>query len=164
MADTELPDRLVKPATQGLIQDLGLLLLRLGTGGLMLMHGWPKLMSYSEKAAKFSDPLGIGSPASLALVIFAEVVCAILIMAGLTTRLAALVLTINFAVIVQVVHAADPIKEKELAVFYLVLYAALLLTGPGKLSLDRLIKRVIDRGGKADDQAEPKAKLTEAQA
>ncbi|MEZ0370309.1 MAG: DoxX family protein [Candidatus Sericytochromatia bacterium] len=146
LIETELPNRRVQPGTQDPFQGLGLLMLRLGSGSLMLMHGWPKLMSYSENAADFADPLGIGGPMSLALVIFAEVICALLVMAGLTTRLASLVLVINFAVIVQIVHGAHPIAKKELAIFYLLVYAVLLLTGPGRFSIDSLVKRLIDKG------------------
>lgn len=144
-SQTELPNRWVKPSIQNLLQDLGLLALRLGAGSLMLMHGLPKLMSFAEKAPTFADPLGIGGPLSMALAIFAEVICALLVMMGLTTRLASMVLVINFAVITQIVHAADPIAKKELAMFYLLIYAVLLLTGPGRIAIDRLLKRVIDR-------------------
>ena len=49
-------------AKSSLAPALGLLLLRLGAGGLLLYgHGWAKLMHYSERAAHFPDPLGIGS-------------------------------------------------------------------------------------------------------
>ncbi|HEY9844361.1 MAG TPA: DoxX family protein [Candidatus Obscuribacterales bacterium] len=145
MADTELPDRWFKPAFQTLLQDLGLLLLRLSAGVLMLSHGLPKWAHYAEKAHKFPDPLHIGSPLSLGLAIFAEVLCAALVMLGLGTRLASLVVVINFAVIVQIVHAGDPLGDKELAVFYLLAYAVLLLMGPGRFALDMAIKRLLDR-------------------
>ncbi len=41
---------------------LGLLVLRLGTGGYMLTHGWGKLqMVLAGDFDKFGDPIGLGS-------------------------------------------------------------------------------------------------------
>src|SRR5687768_16117236 len=85
--------------------DFGPLVLRVGLGlGILLLHGWKKaqlLMGWggwtaaNEKArlaglAKFPDPLHIGSQLSLGLAVFAEVVCAALLIIGLCTRFAAL--------------------------------------------------------------------------
>ena len=39
-------------------------------------------------------------------------------------------------VAVLVVHGAGPFAEKEIALLYLVPFVTLLLTGPGKISLD----------------------------
>ena len=126
---------------------LGLFVLRLGMGGLLIYgHGLPKLLGFSARAGRFSDPLGIGPPASLALAVFAEVACAFLVTIGLATRLAATVLVGLFAVIFFIHHAADPFKEKELAMAYLVPSLAILLTGPGPLSLDAWLARKLGRG------------------
>ena len=65
-----------------------LLLLRLSLGGLMIPHGYQKLMSFASKSSGFSDPFHIGGPASMSLTIFAEFFCAIFIVLGLMTRLA----------------------------------------------------------------------------
>lgn len=120
----------------------GLLILRVLAGGLMLTHGWPKLLSFSEKLHTFPDPIGLGSEVSFILVVFAEVVCAALVVLGLFTRLALVPLLINMVVIVLVVHGKDPLGgHKELGVFYLVCYFVLFLTGPGSLSADAKIRR-----------------------
>ena len=60
-------------------------------GLLLLLHGWMKISMYGAMSQKFVDPFGIGSPASLALSIFAEAVCSSLIVVGLFTRFAAFV-------------------------------------------------------------------------
>ena len=53
-----------------------ILMLRIALGVQMLLgHGWGKLMSFSEKAATFPDPLGVGHTTSMALAVFGEVVC-----------------------------------------------------------------------------------------
>jgi len=116
--------------------DLGLLLTRLAAGGLMLYHGAPKLFGFTSRMDTFSNPIGIGSTLSLTLVVFAEFFCAIFLIVGAFSRLATIPLIINMIVIVFVVKGGEPIKEKELAVFYLAAYVSLFFTGPGKYSID----------------------------
>ena len=124
-------------APDGGIRDAGLLLLRAVTGLLMLtQHGWGKLQSYGEKADSWADPIGLGGPKSLALAIFAEVFCAALVVIGLTTRLAAIPLVIMMLVAAGVVHWDDPFGKKEFTVLFLVPFLTLILTGPGRYSLD----------------------------
>jgi putative oxidoreductase len=120
--------------------DLGLLLARIVAAGLMLLHGVPKLFGFSNKMNSFPDPIGLGSTLSLTLNVFAEFFCAVFLIAGAFTRLSLVPLIINAIVIVFIVHGSDPIKNKELAVFFLVAYSALFFTGPGKYSIDGVRK------------------------
>src|SRR5580692_1541035 len=95
--------------------NLGALVLRVTFGLLLLIdHGLGKITHFSEYEYTFYNFINIGHRWSLVLCIFAEVVCAGLLALGMFTRFAALVLVINFAV----------------ASF------ALLMTGPGKYSVD----------------------------
>lgn len=129
--------------------DLGLLLLRTGAGSLMLLHGIPKLRGFSERAQTFPDPLGVGSEASLALAVFGEVVCSILMIVGLGARLFAVPYAFTMFVAGVVVHAADPWGKRELAFVYLLLGVAVALVGPGRISLDRWIApRLLRRAGR----------------
>jgi putative oxidoreductase len=121
-------------------EDLGLLLLRLTSGGLMLTHGVPKLLNYSM-ASSFADPLHISSPLSWFLTIFAEVFCAALVVAGIFTRYAAVPLVITMVVAAGVVHSADSFSRKELAVLYGAMYVVVILCGPGRFSLAGLFNR-----------------------
>jgi putative oxidoreductase len=114
------------------------LLLRLGVGGLMLFgHGIKKALRYATLSETFSDPLGIGAIHSLNLAIFAEVVCAAMVMIGLATRVAAVNVAGTMAVAAFIVHANDPWPKPELAVAYLVPFLVIALTGPGRFSIDR---------------------------
>jgi putative oxidoreductase len=124
-------------------EDLSKLLLRLAFGGLMLIaHGWPKLMKFvSDDEIKFRDPLGIGTVNSLAMATFAELICALLIIFGLFTRLAAVPLIITMLVIIFMVHLNDPLSKLELPILYLVAFVVIGLIGPGKWSLDHLLKK-----------------------
>lgn len=116
-----------------------LLLLRLSLGGLMIPHGFKKLVNFAAKSSGFTDPFHIGGPASMSLTIFAEFFCAILIVLGLMTRLACIPLIIAMAVAVFISHDGQVFGEGELAALYLAGYIALLFAGPGKISMDRLI-------------------------
>jgi putative oxidoreductase len=113
--------------------------LRICMGGLMIPHGYGKLTSFATKSSSFYDPLHIGHPTSLALVIFAEFFCASFIVLGLFTRLACIVLIISLAVTVFLYHRGDVFGKGEAATLFLGGFIALLFTGPGKLSLDKLI-------------------------
>lgn len=123
-------------------ENLGLLLLRIVSGLTMLMgHGWPKLMDFTVKKDLFPDPLGVSSPVSLALAVFAEVVCSLLIAAGFFTRWVAIPLVATMAVAFFFVHSADPFGNKELAWVYMTMFGALALTGPGDWSVDAILRR-----------------------
>jgi len=121
---------------------VGLLLLRLGLGGTMLLaHGMGKAGSFNQTAAQFPDPLGVGSVTSMLLVIFAEFICAGLVILGLFTRLAAIPLVVTMGVAFLIIHALDPFQVKELAAVYGVGFATLFFTGPGWISLDAWFSR-----------------------
>jgi putative oxidoreductase len=122
----------------------GLLVLRLWLGSsLLLLHGWSKLTGFTEKADKFPDPIGIGPSASLALAIFAEVCCSVLMVVGLFTRAAAFVQVILMSVAFFIVHQArlahGP-NSGELALVYLGGFVTLLLAGPGRYSFDAMFE------------------------
>ena len=114
------------------------LLLRLAMGGLIIPHGYSKLINFASKSSTFSDPFHIGHPTSMALVIFAEFFCGVFILLGLFTRLACIPLIITMAVVVFYIHKGD-FGDAENPALFLAGYLALLFTGPGKVSMDKLI-------------------------
>lgn len=131
-----------------LADSVGLLVLRLAVGGMMLTHGWPKLQRLFSAPGEFADPLGVGPLASHVLAVFGEFVCAVLIIAGAATRLAAIPLFITMIVVGLVVHGADPFARKELALLYAAGAMTIALVGPGRLSIDALVLRKrATRGG-----------------
>ncbi len=115
---------------------LGLLILRLAYGGMMLVHGYPKLMGFSEMSDKFPDPLGMGSQLSLIAAIGAEVGCSLLLIIGLLTRFVSLPLAFTMIIALFVVHGDDPWDVKEKAALFLAAYVALFFTGAGRFSVD----------------------------
>lgn len=119
--------------------DVGLLLFRAGVGSMMLVHGIPKLLNFAERSASFPDPIGVGHTASLALAVFGEVGCSVLLILGAGTRLAAVPFAITMAVAGLVVHSGDPWDTREKAMFYLLAGVVLALTGAGRFSVDGLV-------------------------
>lgn len=117
-------------------RDFGFLLLRLFVGGMMFTHGWAKISAFSTLADTFPDPIGIGSTASLILMIFAEAGCSLLLVLGVFTRLAVLPLIFGMCVAGFVVHSGDPFQAKELALLYLSIYIVIFFIGAGRFSLD----------------------------
>lgn len=118
---------------------LSLLLIRLAVGGLMIPHGYKKLLNFANKSSEFTDPFGIGGPLSMSMVIFAEFFCAGLIVLGLLTRLASIPLIVTMSVALFVAHKGQVFGDGETAALFLTGYLILLFTGPGKISTDRLI-------------------------
>jgi putative oxidoreductase len=113
---------------------------------MALAHGLGKMQNFSTIAEKFPDPFGIGSTASLALAVFAELFCGLLLAVGAGTRLAAsqLMVTMGVAMYCHMKLWGDPLfasggKSAELAFVYLIGFTVLLFTGPGRFSIDHLI-------------------------
>jgi putative oxidoreductase len=125
---------------------LGLLILRLGTAGLLFYgHGLGKVVRFRERLHTFSDPIGLGPEVSFVLVVFAEVVCTALLALGLWTRFAAVPIVLFAIVAAFIHHGADPFPKKELPLLFGIPALTLALTGPGTFSLDALFGR--KRGG-----------------
>ncbi len=124
---------------------MGLLILRIAMGGMMLTHGYPKLLKLFSAPDKFADPIGLGPEFSLFLAVLAEVLCAILLIVGAGTRFVAVPLLITMLVAAFIVHGDDPFKKQEFALLYASGYLTLLLTGGGKISVDGMFKNYVDR-------------------
>ena len=131
--------KLFGPGTDSPCTNLALLVLRVWLGVAMLAnHGYDKFTTFGEKSTNFPDPLGVGHATSLALAVFAEFFCSLLLVTGLLTRFAAFVLAVNMAVAFFLVHkgALSGEHSGELAFIYLAGYAGLLMAGPGRFSAD----------------------------
>ncbi len=117
--------------------DIAALALRLTFCGLMIFnHAFIKLTIFGERPESFPDPVGVGGSTSFYLVIFAEIVCASLVLIGLFTRLALVPLLVTMLVALFKVQWANELTDKELPLLYLAVWVALLLLGPGRWSVD----------------------------
>jgi putative oxidoreductase len=122
----------------------GLLVLRVGTGlSVFLKHGWEKLSGYSTMVQHFPDPIHIGAHASLAYALLSDGICSVLVVLGLATRPAAVVILINLlTAFIFVHHAAFFVRGggAELIWSYMIALTTLIITGPGRFSIDARYK------------------------
>lgn len=121
--------------------DTALLILRLVLGILVLLHGISKLPPPPKEIAAMLAQANL--PAVLAWGVYlGEIVAPVLLIIGVWTRLAAIVIAINMVVAVLTAHAGDlfSLGEQggyalELQAMYLFVAIALAFTGAGRLSV-----------------------------
>jgi putative oxidoreductase len=116
----------------------GLLILRLAALSLFLRHGWEKLTGYSTMVQHFPDPIHIGAHAGLAYALLSDGICSVLVLIGLATRPAAAIILINLLAAFFLVHHAAYFSNGhvELVALYILIFMTLLITGPGRFSMD----------------------------
>lgn len=119
--------------------NVALLVLRLAAGGLIIPHGFSKLQNFSSMSHKFADPFHIGMKLSLSLTIFAELICGVLIVLGLLTRLACIAPIIAMSVALFFAHKGHVFSDGEMAALYLAMFITILFVGPGRASVDGMI-------------------------
>ena len=128
------------PAFLGGSGAVGLLVLRLVAGTAMMFHGWPKI----QHATSWMPPDAPVPGALQALAALAEFGGGLCWVLGLLTPLASFLMACTMAVAAGMVHipAGHPFVAStggpsfEPALGYLAIALALLLVGPGRLSLD----------------------------
>jgi putative oxidoreductase len=118
-------------------QEWGLLFLRV-SGGLFLLwvHGLPKLLHYRAELQNIEDPFHLGANLTLMLAIFAEVVCPLLIVAGLLARLACLPILFLLWVSMLIVHPEWTLFEGQFGWLLLIVFTSIFIAGPGRLALN----------------------------
>jgi putative oxidoreductase len=121
--------------------DLAKLLLRLTLGLLILLHGISKIRGGPGFILDMVDKAGLPGPFGY-LVYVGEVLAPLLVIVGLWTRAAALVIAINMVVAILLVHTGDLLKlapsggwALELQGLYLLLPIAIALLGAGRYSV-----------------------------
>lgn len=132
------PARVAVP-TLGL-EDCAKLLLRVSLGVLMLLHGVAKIGNGIDPILGAVAQTGL--PAALAYGVYVgEVVAPLLLIVGVWTRAAAIVIAINMLVAVALIHLGDlgTLSSSggwalELQAFYFVSAVAVALLGPGRLA------------------------------
>ena len=121
--------------------NIAMLVLRTGLGLMMLPHGYDKLVHFAQKKNTFMNFLGMGSTFSLSLSLFAEFFCAMFVIIGLFTRFTVLPLVIGMTVALFKAHDADIFGAGEKAALYLAGFTTILLLGPGKASVDAMMRK-----------------------
>lgn len=122
-------------------RDLGLLVLRVGVGGMFMGHGWPKLAGGATQWAKLGKATAyIGIDVAPTFFGFAAAVSeffgGLLIALGLLFRPALALLIATMAVATAMhLRTGDRFVEWSHAVESGIVFVALLLTGPGRHTL-----------------------------
>jgi putative oxidoreductase len=151
-------------------RDLGLLLLRLGAGSILMVHGYPKLFGGPEKEVPpvatailgpdypgtvksggkeaFANALrsmGVPEPELAAVASgLAEFGGGLALLLGVATRPAGLAAAINMAVASYKVHGKQGLASQggyEFSALLGLCALALALTGPGDISIDHLLSK-----------------------
>lgn len=115
---------------------LALLFMRVAAALLLLqVHGLPKLLHWQNELQHIEDPFGLGATPTLALAVFAEVLCPILLILGVFARLACLPVIAVLLVALVFVHPQWTLEEGQFAWWMLILFAGLAIAGPGSYRL-----------------------------
>ena len=124
------------------LADVGLVILRVFAGlALALAHGLGKIPP-SNGFVGMVEGLGFPAPELFAWGSgFAELVCGLLLAAGLLTRPAAFFIVINMTVAVLLAHAGDAFGDREKALLFGVIALTFLIIGAGRYSVDALLQR-----------------------
>ena len=123
-----------------LLTDSALLIVRLVFGlSMAFAHGLGKVPP-SDGFIGFVGSLGFPAPGFFAWAAgLAEFVGGIFIAAGLLTRVSGFFLLQTMLVAVFMAHGDDPFGKMEMGLLYATVSLALMGTGAGRLSLDRLL-------------------------
>jgi putative oxidoreductase len=156
-----------------LLQPIFLLLVRLYIGYEAMISGWAHL-HHVKDTADFFRSLGIPFPElNVYLSAITEVVGGALLFVGLASRLVAIPFTGNFIVALLSVNLADPkyremlknildnqdVVLKDDAFPFLFVGIIVLIFGPGKISLDALLKRLMCQKGASPPPGQQGAKV-----
>ena len=140
------------------------LVVRVLVGVIMAAHGWQKLQAGPSGFGQALAGLGVPLPEVMAYVVtFVELIGGILLIVGLFSRVAALLLTINLVVAILLVKVNIGLLSPpdgsgvgaELDLALIAGFLVVLLAGPGRLSVDQalgyegdLVQETPTRGGR----------------
>ena len=148
-------------STADYLQSTFLLLVRLYWGWQLVQSGWGKLHNL-DKVTEFFTSLNLPMPAQMALSISCvEFFGGIFLAIGLLSRLTALVLTVNMIMAYVIADRealrsffSDPDKFSAAAPYvFLIASLIILIFGPGKVSLDTLLDKVVGKGGASETRS-----------
>lgn len=122
--------------------DLTLLLLRAVTGAFLVHETWDNVTSSARmrEFAEFLGQFGFPLPHLMApLSVAVQFGCGVLLILGLATRAAGLLIAANFAVAVYMVHWAEPFRGWWPALILVFLGLHFAAAGSGRFGIDGLV-------------------------
>ena len=123
------------------LSDVSILVLRALVGAFLIWGVWDNITSAERMGefVAFMTQFGFPAPEILApLSVYAQFICGALLIGGLLTRWAGLVLAFNFIVGFLMVHLADDFRAQFPALVLIAVGFYFAASGGGRFSLDRL--------------------------
>lgn len=127
----------------GKYSNFALLVMRVGVGIMMVLHGYPKLLDGPERWRRLGGAMenfGVTYAPEFwgFMAAFAEAIGGLLIVLGYMTRPAALLLFITMAVAAtKHIMGDDPFSKSYHAIELAFVFFGLFILGPGKYSFDK---------------------------
>lgn len=126
--------------------NLSRLFLRLFTGIMFLQLCIRQMLTFDQIVPTFNGFMGMSPEASVTALVIVEMLCAVCIMLGLLTRLAVLFPLGMMLVAENVIMSSEASVTDQLynfqpgyPVMFIGIFIFMLLSGPGKISLDYII-------------------------
>jgi len=126
--------------------NLSRLFLRLFTGIMFLQLCIRQMLNFDQIVPTFEGFMGLSPEASMTVLVVVELLCAVCIMLGLLTRLAVLFPLVLMLIAENLLMSSQSIAADQLfnfepgyPVMFIGIFVFMLLSGPGKISLDYII-------------------------
>ena len=138
--------------------------MRLFVGIMLMQFGIRQIANFEALKYAFPDVIGMGSHASLVVMICIEIVCSTFIMFGFLTRLMTIppfvaMILAEYHILHNYVNEAayllDWQQQGYVPILFLGIYFFLLLVGPGKISVDYFLSlHIIHTENKSEGELE----------
>ena len=145
--------------------NLSRLFIRLFVGIMLMQFGIRHLVNFTTLRETFPAVLGMGHETSLICMIVIELLCSLFIMVGFLTRISIIppivaMLIAEYHILHDMlpdtsIYAIDSIQPGYLPLMFIGIFLFLMLSGPGKISVDYCISLfIVARHGKDDTDTE----------
>jgi len=144
--------------------NLARLFMRLFVGVMFMQFGIRHCVNFNELSDTFPTVLGMGHETCLVLMILIEILCSLMIMLGLLTRLSTIppivsMMLAEYYIVHDMLHDAsiyglDSVDPGYLPIMFIGIYMFILLAGPGRISLDYFFSMKIIESVDADEKEE----------
>lgn len=145
--------------------NLARLFMRLFVGIMLMQFGIRHLVNFTALKDTFPAVLGMDHETSLICMIIIEVVCSLSIMVGFLTRISIIppivaMLIAEYHILHDMlpntsIYAIDSIQPGYLPLMFIGIFLYLMLSGPGKISVDYCISLfIVARHGKDETETE----------
>lgn len=120
--------------------EMAILFLRVFIGGVMLLHMIGKLQDYDNYVLNFQSIVGLNHATSFALSILFEGLFAVMIIMGVGTRLAAVLMAVVMIVSIceALMQGTVTDGESKLEFIYIGIYITLVISGGGRYAISTM--------------------------